>query len=660
MNRAEGVGPRASALLIVFATYVQFLLWAQFGFLSLLRERLAGASEVQAAMAAMGLAGLAASFVTGRLLARVAPLHMVKTGLLASAVAALLALPAQGLAALAAVAAAIGAATAVTTVAVAVQLPHLVPSRRFALTVGAGTGLAYLACNVPLLFEAPPAGQAWAVAGLCALAALLARAPREGCEKGGAPLPAHWLTGRGLAAATVVLLLLVGLDSAAFAWIQATPGFQTLTWGAGWAKPVLGLVHLGAALLAGALLDRGRFGSLLGATWLLFTAAFTLLGLAAGSPSPAPFGGPLYAVGISLYSVALVVLPASFGRGRVPARWAAAAVFGIAGWLGSALGVGMAQDLGRIPRGVLLGAGLAIVLAVFWARRPRLGRMGRGLIVPPAAGALAFLVWIGLWHAAASSHEPQPAAYASSSLAETVERGRQVYVAEGCLHCHSQYVRPEGRDAELWGPHRPLDRQAGPVLVGNRRQGPDLANVGNRRDATWQRLHLVDPQALVPGSRMPSYSHLFAGDGARGRDLVAYLGSLGRDTREERRALVARAGVPAHPGSVSGGRRLFTTYCSACHGQEGRGNGRYAPVLANPALDLGKERFWFVPRGPGAEPEGAALSRIVRFGIPATPMPGHEYLSEREVADLVAFVSTLPGSSKVAAAEPTAATEVPR
>jgi cbb3-type cytochrome oxidase cytochrome c subunit len=93
-------------------------------------------------------------------------------------------------------------------------------------------------------------------------------------------------------------------------------------------------------------------------------------------------------------------------------------------------------------------------------------------------------------------------------------------------------VRPGARDEVRWGPARPLAEALAqnPPLLGNRRQGPDLQNVGQRRDRAWNRAHLVAPRALSPGSRMPAYGHLFAGDAARGEALLDYLASLGRES----------------------------------------------------------------------------------------------------------------------------------
>jgi len=116
----------------------------------------------------------------------------------------------------------------------------------------------------------------------------------------------------------------------------------------------------------------------------------------------------------------------------------------------------------------------------------------------------------------------------ASAQEALVRRGREVYIAEGCIHCHSQYVRPDTDDGVWWGPVRPLqelERQH-PPLFGNRRQGPDLLNVGSRRPAEWLRLQLESPRIAMPGSRMPSYAHLFRDGRKDGEALLAYLLSL--------------------------------------------------------------------------------------------------------------------------------------
>lgn len=119
--------------------------------------------------------------------------------------------------------------------------------------------------------------------------------------------------------------------------------------------------------------------------------------------------------------------------------------------------------------------------------------------------------------------------FSTAAASDLAERGRAVYIAEGCIHCHSQYVRPGTPDEDRWGPSHPLQEveQQSPPLIGNRRQGPDLQNVGTRRPAEWLRVQLQFPRLVMPGSRMPSYAHLFNPQpGNDGEALVAYLLSL--------------------------------------------------------------------------------------------------------------------------------------
>lgn len=257
--------------------------------------------------------------------------------------------------------------------------------------------------------------------------------------------------------------------------------------------------------------------------------------------------------------------------------------------------------------------------------------------------SLGILTLLGLLAVAleAIATAPAPDEIRQGGEAASVARGRQVYIAEGCIHCHSQYVRPGTHDEIWWGPSHPLDRAEEPPLTGTRRQGPDLLEVGNRRNALWHELHLRDPRALNPASRMPSYPHLFAGDGQRGRDLVAYLASLGDTDSVERWELTAREPVapPPAPPSAERGAALFATYCAVCHGAGAEGDGPYAAQIGDPYLSLRKPGFHSI--APGGS-EDQALARIIRYGLPPTTMPGHEWLDRQQIADLVAHVRTLP------------------
>ena len=94
--------------------------------------------------------------------------------------------------------------------------------------------------------------------------------------------------------------------------------------------------------------------------------------------------------------------------------------------------------------------------------------------------------------------------------------GREVYIANGCLYCHSQQVRDPTFTTDVdrgWGARATVpadyvyDR---PHLLGTMRTGPDLINVGQRLpDPDWHLIHLYDPRALVEWSTMPAFPFLF-------------------------------------------------------------------------------------------------------------------------------------------------------
>ena len=98
---------------------------------------------------------------------------------------------------------------------------------------------------------------------------------------------------------------------------------------------------------------------------------------------------------------------------------------------------------------------------------------------------------------------------------ELEQRGRQIYIANGCVYCHSQQPRdpslgPDG--ARGWGrPSTPADYvYDNPHLLGTMRTGPDLLNIGARQPSQdWHLAHLYQPRALVGGSIMPSFPFLF-------------------------------------------------------------------------------------------------------------------------------------------------------
>jgi cytochrome c oxidase cbb3-type subunit 2 len=88
--------------------------------------------------------------------------------------------------------------------------------------------------------------------------------------------------------------------------------------------------------------------------------------------------------------------------------------------------------------------------------------------------------------------------------------GRDIYLREGCYNCHSQMVRPFRAEALRYGQLSVAGEFVydHPFQWGSKRTGPDLHRVGGKYSDEWQRLHLIDPRALVPESNMPAYPWL--------------------------------------------------------------------------------------------------------------------------------------------------------
>ncbi|MDJ0834677.1 MAG: cytochrome-c oxidase, cbb3-type subunit II [Gammaproteobacteria bacterium] len=88
--------------------------------------------------------------------------------------------------------------------------------------------------------------------------------------------------------------------------------------------------------------------------------------------------------------------------------------------------------------------------------------------------------------------------------------GRDIYIREGCVGCHSQMIRPFRAETERYGHYSTAgefiyDR---PFLWGSKRTGPDLHRVGERYSDDWHIAHLINPRDVVPESIMPGYPWL--------------------------------------------------------------------------------------------------------------------------------------------------------
>ena len=83
----------------------------------------------------------------------------------------------------------------------------------------------------------------------------------------------------------------------------------------------------------------------------------------------------------------------------------------------------------------------------------------------------------------------------------------------------------------------------------------------------------------------------------------------------------------AAPADLEQGKRLFQTNCSQCHGADaGGGDG---PNLRGVPASLGDR----------------AVQDFIRRGIPGTPMPASYTLSDKEAANIVAYLRTLDSTT---------------
>ncbi len=124
------------------------------------------------------------------------------------------------------------------------------------------------------------------------------------------------------------------------------------------------------------------------------------------------------------------------------------------------------------------------------------------------------------------------------ACADALRLGRQIYIGEGCWHCHSQFVRPVSNESKRWGRVTKTEEVQNalqrPVMFGTRRIGPDLSHEGGRRGNDWHAVHFFNPQSVSPDSPMPQYPWMF--DGApdkpnkRGLALISYVQWLGSNT----------------------------------------------------------------------------------------------------------------------------------
>lgn len=123
--------------------------------------------------------------------------------------------------------------------------------------------------------------------------------------------------------------------------------------------------------------------------------------------------------------------------------------------------------------------------------------------------------------------------------------GRDLYIREGCVGCHSQMIRPFRSEVERYGEYSKSGEYVydHPFLWGSKRTGPDLMRVGGKYSDNWHFNHMYDPQSTSPGSIMPGYKWLFANE----RLDISHI--------EDKMRVMAKLGVPYTDEEIADARK---------------------------------------------------------------------------------------------------------
>ena len=221
--------------------------------------------------------------------------------------------------------------------------------------------------------------------------------------------------------------------------------------------------------------------------------------------------------------------------------------------------------------------------------------------------------------------------------------GRAIYIANGCVYCHTQSIRSFD-----WDQGAERIAQAGdyvadePIQLGSQRTGIDLSREGGEHPDDWHVAHFINPRWTRPSSIMPPFEWLGP---ERIRLLTRYVQGLGfkdADRRMERQAEWKRKSIAAYEAgpaanarwlvehvpegwhtvpnpyptskpALQRGHRIYQYFCIGCHGPIGDGMGPAQPHLYPPPLN-----FTLLQ---GREISGGILYYQIMNGITGTAMP---------------------------------------
>lgn len=128
--------------------------------------------------------------------------------------------------------------------------------------------------------------------------------------------------------------------------------------------------------------------------------------------------------------------------------------------------------------------------------------------------------------------------------------GRDIYIREGCVGCHSQMIRPFRDEVARYGEFSKAGEYVydHPFLWGSKRTGPDLHRIGGKYSDNWHFNHMYDPQSTSSGSIMPRYPWLITGSGSK----------LDKSMTEKKMRAMVTLGVPYTDEEIANAQKQMT------------------------------------------------------------------------------------------------------
>jgi cbb3-type cytochrome oxidase cytochrome c subunit len=223
------------------------------------------------------------------------------------------------------------------------------------------------------------------------------------------------------------------------------------------------------------------------------------------------------------------------------------------------------------------------------------------------------------------------------------ERGRRIYAANGCIYCHSQQVRPDYASSDIdrkWGDRRSAPRDYlfdRPVVLGQDRMGPDLANVG-KRAPTEEEKPAAPPGTNAPPT-LPAAAQSPPPPANAAPPKAGAAGSPpGPPAAPAQPPAAAAAGPSPSPSASPNPNGIPPVYSAAWHHRH-----LYSPRSVNPDNEdstMPAYRFLYEKHQIAGERSADALELSGRDALP----PGWEIVPSYDAKCLVAYLMSLDQS----------------